>query len=432
MATPPLDVKTLVTQRQPSFYALQPFKHALADELGGEAAVERFAEHAGYSDGWRAESFALASLLDFARSDALQYDAVASSRELMFRPPPVLGRGEGESRRMRTRELFFCALEDVVVSCKSNILLVPSQGLALVDYQDAELAQIPFDLDVDPVVFAPTEERITAYVGRGAFGHTLDRALDLTGLHSFNFGHWLVELLPKLLVCLDRPGFESVTVVVDEQMPQQHREALELLLRPGHPVVSLGPGEALRVRELWTCSTLMYAEIGTRPGEPSLDEVLPLDGDAFNSLVGKLEPLLLAAERPGTPKQIYLARKDSQHKRLVNRAEAEEWFRQTGFDVYEPASLSFAEQLARVRGAEVVAGPEGSGLWLAFWARPGTKIAVLDSPYVDQWWPIVDLCRARGLELSILVGEVVRHESSYVKFSDYEIDLTQLPAFVAR
>jgi len=426
-----MDVRELTTQPQPSFYALQPFKRALADELGGEAAVARFAALAGYADGWRAERLALGSLRDHARADALAYEVVAPSRELTFDPPSIFARPDVESRQMRTRELFFCALENVVVPCKSSFVLAPERGLALFDYQGEELGQLPYDLDVDPVAFAPTDDEITAYVGRGAYDEPLDRAFALTGLHSFNFGHWLQELLPKLLACVDRPGFESVTVLVDEQMPEQHREALELILPSGHPVVPLGPGEAVRVRELWTCSTPMYAEVGTRPGEPSLDEVLPLDGDAFSELVDKIDTRLRAAEKPGTSKRIYLARKETQHKRLVNAGETSEWFRQQGFDVYEPASLSFAEQLARVRGADVIAGPEGSAFYLAFWARPGTTLAVLDNPYTDQWWPIADICRARGLRLSILVGEVVRHESSYVKYSDYEIDLGQLPSFLA-
>jgi hypothetical protein len=422
----------MVAQRQPSFYALQPLKHQLAEELGPERAAAQFAELAGYEPGWGVRTFGVAGLRDFALEHALEYEVVAESRDVVLAPPSVFGEVPGTPLPMRTRELFFCVLADAVIACKSGFVLIPEHDAALLDFQNDELSQLPVDLDVDPVAFAPTGDGITALLGRGAFaGASLERALDLTGLHSFNFGHWLTEFLPKVLVCIDRPGFDSVPVVVDEQMPVQHREALALIIGPEHPVVALKPREAIRVKELWACSTVMYFEIGTKQGEAELNEVLPIDGAAFAGLLAKIEPRLSAVTPHDGPERIYVSRKDSQHKRLVNRVEVERWFAGQGFDIYEPASLTFAEQLARVRGAEVIAGPEGSGPWLALWARPGTAIGLLDNPYIDQYWPIAELFAPLGIRLSTLVGPVVRVEPSYVKFSDYEIDVDALPAFIA-
>jgi hypothetical protein len=134
--------------------------------------------------------------------------------------------------------------------------------------------------------------------------------------------------------------------------------------------------------------------------------------------------------RPDSAKRIYLTRKESQHKRLVNAAAVQEWFADRGFEIYDPASLSFSEQLARVQGAEVLVAPEGSAPWLGFYGSPGTRIGLLDNPHVDEYWTYELLCRRLGLHLSILTGPVVRVEPSYAKFSDYEIDIERLPAFL--
>jgi hypothetical protein len=45
-------------------------------------------------------------------------------------------------------------------------------------------------------------------------------------VNSYNFGHWLLELLPKVWACLGRPGFKSVPFLIDWQIPPQNVEAL--------------------------------------------------------------------------------------------------------------------------------------------------------------------------------------------------------------
>lgn len=49
-------------------------------------------------------------------------------------------------------------------------------------------------------------------------------------------------------------------------------------------------------------------------------------------------------------------------------------FASAGFHVVHPETLPIAEQVALVRGAEVVAGPSGSALHLSAFADPGTRV----------------------------------------------------------
>ena len=65
----------------------------------------------------------------------------------------------------------------------------------------------------------------------------MSRAFSLVGVNSYNFGHLLGEFLPKLLALRGRPGFGSVPILVDEQMPPQHREAIELFAERGQSIV---------------------------------------------------------------------------------------------------------------------------------------------------------------------------------------------------
>ena len=315
------------------------------------------------------------------------------------------------------------------MSSKSNLLLVGDR--ALLDRQP-EVESVPLNLDVDPIVLAPADDSVTAVIGRGALSEpALERAFPLVGVHSYNFGHWLIEFLPRVLACRDRPGFGSVPILIDEQMIPQHREALELFVGRDHPIVVLKRGEAVRVKRLWTCSMFVYFPLGPKPRESDTGDVSQvIDGQAFAELIAALRPTLDALPQASGSQRIYLTRKDSQHRRLVNRLEVEEWFRGRGFEVFDPAELSFGDQLALVRGADLIVGPDGSGLWTSFLADPGTRVGYLNNPYLEDHWWIALLCEDLGLHLSILTGEVVTQAQDYRKFSDYRIDIDVLPAFL--
>lgn len=426
--SPRLVRQLLLTGRRPGFYALQPVKEALARQLGPDAAAMTFADMAGYELGDITRA-PLTSLKDFAAAEALRYEELSSSRTTYLPPPPEFGSPPVDGIEARTRAMFVCVLENVVVSSKSNFLL--AGGRALLDYQHDELETIPQDLDVDPIVFAPTADEVTAFVEAGAVeGPPLAEALTLLGLHSYNFGHWLVEFLPRLWACLGRPGFDSVPILIDEQMVPQHREAVQLLVGSAHPIVVVRPGQALRVKKLWTGATPTHHPLGPKPAESDTDEIPAIDGEMFATLVERVRPMLEASEQPSGPKRVYLTREDSQHRKLVNRTEVESWFVARDFEVFNFGDLPFAQQLQRIRGADVVVGPDGSALWLTFLARPGTSVGFLNNPYLEEHWWIASLCESLGHRLSILTGEVVREHPAYRKFSDYRIEINALPGFL--
>lgn len=425
----PLVVKRMLSNRQPLFYSLQPIKEALASELGAEAAAVAYAEMAGLEPGWDVAHVRLAGLQDFAKEHGLVYEELSTGRVVDLPPLPVFGDSEPTGTQARTRAVFFCVLADTIVSSKSNLLIAGDR--ALLDYQ-TPLEAGPLNLDVDPIALAPADGGVTVVIGReAASGPELEEAFPLVGVHSYNYGHWLIELLPRVLACRDRPGFNSVPILIDEQMIPQHREALELLVGREQPVIVLKRGEAVRVKKLWTCSMFVYFPLGPKPGEWDRAGVSQsIDGQAFADLIRALGPALRAIPQPSGPKRIYLTRKDSQHRRLVNRVEVEAWFSGQGFEIFDPAELSFATQLALVRGADLIVGPDGSGLWSAFLACPGSAVGYLNNPYLEDHWWIAALCQSLGLHLSILTGEVVRQAEDYREFSDYRIHVNALPGFL--
>jgi capsular polysaccharide biosynthesis protein len=421
----------------PSFYALQPLKAALAHELGAAAAAFIFAKLSNDAPSFTITRKRITGLRDYAQANARDYEELTASRPVFLPPAPRFGSTHGDGVHTTTRTSFFCRLTDVVVANQSSFILRGDD--ALLDVEDDELERFELNLDVDPLVFGPDAGGATFLVPRAAdTTPALERALSLTGVSSLNFGHWLLEYLPKVFACLGRPGFASVPILIDSQMPRQHREALELFIGLDHPVVELQAREARRVDELWACSAVTYLPLGPKPRQDPVDDVvvasrvLTIDADAFAALLARVSPGLPSVGDKKGPKRIYLARTDRQRRRIENRDEVEGWFAAHGFAILNFGELDFREQLELVRGADVVVGPDGSSTFITFFARQGTRIGMLSNAFAEdnEWYALV--CQALGQSLLILTGDVREQHPQYRDFSDYRIDVGLLPEFVSQ
>ncbi|MFS8063161.1 MAG: glycosyltransferase family 61 protein [Luteimonas sp.] len=406
---------------RPGFYGFQLVKSAVVEWLGitGAAAVlaPTFATTALGCQGLE-----LASLKHVARARGLAYEVLSPGKEFFFHAPVVAGGSERQGFTATTRTFFRCLLPDVVVSSKSNFVL--AQGQAILDYQDDELAKCPLDLDVDPIVVAADGSHVFVLAPEPAAAiTTFDDALSLVGVHSYAFGHWLLEFLPKLWAWRGQPGFADVPVLVDAQMPSQHREALEMFLSAGQRVVTLKPGERVRVRRLWTASMPCYMPLGPKPG-PDLPELLTVDTACFAALMREALPHDQASPTPHA--RVYLSRKPNQHRKLVNYLEVEAWFRAQGFVIVDPAEITFAEQLRLMRDATMVVGPDGSAVFMALFARTGTIVRTFSHPFLDDTEWFAALGAQLGLDTAIIVGELVERNEAYPLNSSYRIELQQL------
>lgn len=414
---------------RPGLYALQPAKEALAGAFGAESAAMLLAHMTGQKSNWHVCKLPIVSLQSFAKARGLTYEEMAPGADTYLPPPPVFGGTDFSGHEARTRAFFHCVLADVLVSSKSNFLLTADQ--ALLDHQDDELNAIQLNLDVDPIVVAAEDHAVTVMVNEGSARRPeLEKAFWLAGVHTYNFGHWMIEFLPKVWACLDKPDFESVPILVDEQMPAQHLEALRLFVGPHHAIVVLKPGDSVKVKNLWVCSMLTYMPIGPRQDPDKSRFSMVLSTGALVDLINKVRPKLGAAKQSDAPRRIYLSRKDSQHRKLTNRREVEQWFAEHGFRTYDFEHIPFSEQLRLVQGADFIAGPDGSAFFLFFFARPGTRIAILNHPHLEDFEWYTQVCQALGLRFLVLTGDLVKQHAQLKTFCDYSIDLKTLPAYV--
>ncbi|MCW2815552.1 MAG: hypothetical protein JWN84_3007 [Nocardioides sp.] len=230
-----------------------------------------------------------------------------------------------------------------------------------------------------------------------------------------HFGHFLLEHLPNLWpdpaglgpvagVLAHRPAARSG--IVHRRRPLQTPTIAawqhDLIALAGHDPDGLRivHGRALRVERLVV------------PSRPVL-----LKKWAQPEAVRLWRRVSEAVGTRGPDRRVYLSRSrfhaeadGSERARTAAEQDArlDETFAAAGFAVVHPETLSIAEQVATVRGAEVLAGLSGSALHLSVFADPGTRVLT----FGDRRSP------ARPTKAQVMVDAACGHVTGFVPDGD--------------
>ena len=113
----------------------------------------------------------------------------------------------------------------------------------------------------------------------------------------------------------------------------------------------------------------------------------------------------------GTFERIYFSRTQVEKSRLANEVEVEKLFAQNGFEIVHPQNYSLDEQIKMVRGAEILAGPQGSALHWSLYSNTCQSVLSLGYPSLLQR----GICFSRGQEYSELRGKRPRNAERRVR-----------------
>jgi hypothetical protein len=168
------------------------------------------------------------------------------------------------------------------------------------------------------------------------------------------------------------------------------RAALGLMgLPPGVALRAVADGETLLVERL----VLPLSTHGMFLYHPCLTALF----DRMSAAVPGPESL---------PVRIYLDRRGSALRRLVNEDEVVDALRPMGFVPVRPEALSLADQVRLFRGARAIVAPHGSGLTNLGFCRPGCAVLEL---HMDAYvhWCFRNLAAVRGLAYDCVLGRAV-------------------------
>ena len=194
-------------------------------------------------------------------------------------------------------------------------------------------------------------------------------AVMLSGPGSHIYGHWLVDVLPRLFV-LASCGYElaKLQFIVSASLPRFCHEFLQLLGIVEDQLIRHDErGELLEVEELLLPTNL---RIGS--------QIHPLMKPAVAFLRDRISARSSVEPHSAPNRRLFVSREGGEPSRLLqNRGEIEAIAVAEGYEIVSPETLAIPEQIAMFASAAQIIGEYGSGLHNSVFAPPATVVMAL-------------------------------------------------------
>jgi glycosyltransferase involved in cell wall biosynthesis len=414
-----------IVARRENEGSLMCAKRMLIDELGVPAGFSVYREKMTHLlDQAEIHLKRLASLQDVAQRRAEAYWESALREPFTVPAPRLIGDGNRRPLQGRSRSMFVACLSDARVRARSNIIEIDE--LAAVDREGDELTCFDDQLDFDASVFAATSDEAWIITPKGDTASVeIDEAFTLLGIRPHIFGHWMCEYLPKYVAASLMGGLPPVPLLVEAGLPQSHYEALELMLAGSIEIIQLPPFATARVRRLWCAPAQAVFPWYEVQNERFKWDYVALPPPRYAPIAREMARRAdHRLSRPTGIDRVFLGRKGGGSHEMVNGPAIQAAAEEQGFQVIFPEDLGFCEQARLLRHARFVAGPGGSAMFLAYFAKPGTKLCILGNV---EYAILVQgeqagVADAIGLDVTLLTGPCLRANAEEPWRTDFEID----------
>ena len=213
----------------------------------------------------------------------------------------------------------------------------------------------------------------------------MDEGVLLSMPFYHNFYHWMIEILPRLLLYDRAPHLQHVPLVVPRSAPAFVKESLKLA---GYQSKTIFLDDGVyRFKTLHMLSLL----------SPMLD-VSTIAVDWLNEKFADTVSTIM------TPKMIYVSRRDAKIRFVSNEFQIVDLLAEFGFKTLVMADLPLADQIKVFRNAQCIIGPHGAAFANLAFSKPGSTFIEFFSKghYSHSYSRISSI---RMLKYGFLVGE---------------------------
>ncbi len=204
------------------------------------------------------------------------------------------------------------------------------------------------------------QEAITAVGATIAETKYYSRAVLCKQSGSGNYGHWLTEMLPKAYFARKELGLQDCLYAIPSatgQLADVVRESLEMIGIASENHLPLDRTPCF-FRELIVVEGLTIHSV----------YMSPLVFDCLQHVATDIGGRGID--------RVYLRRRPAKSRDFEDEERIAEYLAGQGFQIAEPSTLSFREQIATVKDARVVLGTMGAAMTNAGFCRPGSEICV--------------------------------------------------------
>lgn len=188
---------------------------------------------------------------------------------------------------------------------------------------------------------------------------------------DYNYFHWMFDVLPKIhLLHKSSISMDNIDVFVCNKLAHPyHEETLSILNIPRRKILEISANTYLQTDQLICTSP---PSIQSEYGRPPLDEWL------YTFLRSTF--LQQNTYNRSLPDRIFVNRRDSTKRALINESEVEDFLTEYGFESVSLSNLSVRSQAHLFHNANVIISPHGAGLTNLIFCKPSTKVIEIFLP----------------------------------------------------
>ncbi|WP_331298634.1 glycosyltransferase family 61 protein [Methylobacterium oryzae] len=399
-----------------------------------DAAIALHAQTRHVTGSGPLSAYDLISVKALAAAGGARYTEIRPARriaalELRFLEPPPALRSEAGGLDMPAQYLAF--LDGCRAFPRSNIVVAGDRlvyDLAAHPRRPDILLQDGLNPDqIMTAAFGATR----ALVEVPEYSQSLDAGLMMFGFQSRNYGHWLLEFVPRMLCYNDPRCPDGIPLCIDDHMPGSHEEILRLLDTRDRPVIKLPP-RPVEFGMLGMAPAPAFFPFDMKPGRPFYDTVWPADVFAAvrQQILDRARERGILSDR--TDRRLFISRKAFTQRALINEAEIAERLRPLGFEVIHPETMTFLEQVEAFHSAALVVGSSSSALCNTLFCRPGCRIlGLIHEELSFNFRGYTSCIEPGGARILFLRGRTLPRPGVHAFHVSYTVDAGKVVAAVA-
>ena len=189
----------------------------------------------------------------------------------------------------------------------------------------------------------------------------------LQGASGSNYGHWILEMLPKIKMCSEHYNLNDLNYIYTPKIHSFQKETLSILNIYENRLINSEKFRHIQADELIVVDHPYYYK-----------------GNIFKQnkyqpkwVVKWLRETYLKYEKKfDAGKKIFIDRSDSKfkHNQIQNTLEVSNYLKNNGFITYKLMELSFFEKIFLFKNADIIIGTHGAGFTNLVFCKPKTKI----------------------------------------------------------
>jgi hypothetical protein len=254
----------------------------------------------------------------------------------------------------------------------------------------------------------------------------LDQGIFLGGNGSWNYYHWMIEILPKLeyLKDLDEE-YQNFPLLVSDDVDciKTFREAFDSIVKY-RPTIKLDKNKTYLVGKLIYMNSPNFLPFNFRRNEKMKISDFSTRTSSINFLRNSLDADLRCMSQIGIKERLFFARQ--KEGRNYNQEEIFEIFRRQGFHMVFMEELSLKNQIELVSNAEVIAGPTGAAWTNLIFCREGTRCLSWMADGYGDFSAFSNLAKIVGVDLRYITYKQEAESTEELNSLNYYVDAKEI------